>query len=61
MDIAVALGIITAAAGKLLFALIAYLIGRAIVDSIVKAVGKLKAMEKVKRANVVYGLKNIKS
>ena len=47
MDIAVALGIITAAAGKLLFALIAYLIGRAIVDSIVKAVGKLKAMDKV--------------
>ena len=47
MDIAVALGIITAAAGKLLFALIAYLIGRAIVDSIVKAVGKLKAMDKI--------------
>ena len=47
MDIAVALGIITAVAGKLLFALIAYFIGRAIVDAIVKAVGKLSAMEKV--------------
>ena len=47
MDIAVALGLITAVAGKLLFALIAYFIGRAIVDAIVKAVGKLSAMEKV--------------
>ena len=47
MDIAVALGIITAVAGKLLFALIAYFIGRVIVDAIVKAVGKLSAMEKV--------------
>ena len=41
------LSILTTAGGKLIFAVIAYLIGRMIVDAILRTVKKLKALEKI--------------
>lgn len=41
------LSIITAAGGKLIFAVIAYLVGKMIVDTILQTVKKLKALEKI--------------
>ena len=41
------LSIITAAGGKLIFAVIAYFVGKMIVDTILQTVKKLKALEKI--------------